>query len=158
MIKLIVVVFEDVLVEEKDFDFTNDKLAIYNLFKKYKLDETFLKEARKIFEKDSVINKYLEKLPSEMYSSKKFELLKELKEKYNKAKIIIYSKSISFMRDFIGENIDLNYVDDIIISSEIHYQKGDKTDLEYILDKYDVNKDEFIIFGGIGDNNLFNET
>lgn len=154
MIKLILVAFEDVLIEEKALNLTNDQLVIYDLFKKYKLDEIFLREARKTFEKDSVINKYLKELPTEIYRPKDFNLLKKIKAKYNNARIVVYSKSISFMRDFIGENIDIDCVDDIIISSEIHYQKGDKTDLEYILDKYAIDRGEFVIFGRIDDNKL----
>ena len=60
---------------------------------------------------------------NKLYYVKDKDIFKKIKDKYNNVKIIIATNHVSYVKDFIINNFNSSYLDDIIISSEIHLIK-----------------------------------
>lgn len=144
MIKVIAFDLVGVLVSEKDINMSFEEEKIERLFGPNINDSDYLKEARKIIEKDNVIIRTTESLIERLYEVKDDSLFKNLKEKYPYIKIIIATNHVSFIRNYIGEAFGVEYLDDIIISAEIHRVKPNKDFYEYILDKYNMKPSELL--------------
>ena len=71
-------------------------------------------------------------------------MFKKIKEKFPDVKIIIATNHVSFIRNYIGETFGVTYLDDVIISAEIHRIKPNKDFYEYILNKYNIKPDELL--------------
>ena len=144
MIKVIAFDLVGVLVSEKDINMSFEEEKIERLFGPNINDSDYLKEARKIIEKDNVIIRTTESLIERLYEVKDDSLFKNLKEKYPYIKIIIATNHVSFIRNYVGEAFGVEYLDDIIISAEIHRVKPNKDFYEYILDKYNMKPSELL--------------
>lgn len=79
-------------------------------------------------------------------------MFKKIKNKYNNIKIIIATNHVPFIRNFIGEAFGVEYLDDIIISAEIHKIKPNSDFYEYILNKYNINAKELLFLDDNIDN------
>lgn len=144
MIKLIAFDFVGVLVNERDIELTDVENKLERMFGPNLNDSDYLIEARKLIEKDSIIMNTTESLIEKLYKVKDRDILKKIKEKHPDVKIIIATNHLSFVRNFIGESFDVDYLDDLIISAEIHKIKPNVDFYKYLLDKYKINSKELL--------------
>lgn len=144
MIKVIAFDLVGVLVSEKDINMSFEEEKIERLFGPNINDSDYLKEARKIIEKDNVIIRTTKSLIERLYEVRDNDLFKKIKEKFPDIKIIIATNHVSFIRNYIGETFGVTYLDDVIISAEIHRIKPNKDFYEYILNKYNIKPDELL--------------
>ena len=80
------------------------------------------------------------------------EIFKKVKEKNENVKVIIATNHLSFVRNFIGESFNVDYLDDLIISAEIHKIKPNSDFYEYILNKYNIDSKELLFLDDNIDN------
>lgn len=144
MIKLIAFDFVGVLVNERDIELTDVENKLERMFGPNLNDSDYLIEARKLIEKDSIIMNTTESLIEKLYKVKDRDIFKKIKEKHPDVKIIIATNHLSFIRNFIGESFDVDYLDDLIISAEIHKIKPNVDFYKYLLDKYKINSKELL--------------
>ena len=144
MIKLIAFDFVGVLVNERDIELTDVENKLERMFGSNLNDSDYLIEARKLIEKDSIIMNTTESLIEKLYKVKDRDIFKKIKEKHPDVKIIIATNHLSFVRNFIGESFDVDYLDDLIISAEIHKIKPNVDFYKYLLDKYKINSKELL--------------
>ena len=144
MIKLIAFDFVGVLVNERDIELTDVENKLERMFGPNLNDSDYLIEARKLLEKDSIIMNTTESLIEKLYKVKDRDIFKKIKEKHPNIKIIIATNHLSFVRNFIGESFDVDYLDDLIISAEIHKIKPNVDFYKYLLDKYKINSKELL--------------
>ena len=152
MIKVIAFDLVGVLVNEIDIELTPEEERFERLFGDNINDAEYLIEARKIINKDSIIVRVTEELINKIYKVKDQELLKRIKEKYSDLKIIIATNHVSFVRNFIGESFGVDYLDDVLISAEIHKIKPNADFYNHILDKFKLLPEELLLL----DDNLKN--
>ena len=138
MIKVIAFDLVGVLVTEKDILLSNEEDKLERMFGDNLNDADYLIEAKKIINSDSIIMKTTENLIDKLYQVKDKDLFKKLKEKYPNIKIIIATNHVSFVRNFIDKYFENNYLDDILISAEMHKIKPNKDFYELILKKYNL--------------------
>lgn len=144
MIKHIAFDFVGVLVNERDIELTDVENKLERMFGPNLNDSDYLIEARKLIEKDSIIMNTTESLIEKLYKVKDRDIFKKIKEKHPNIKIIIATNHLSFVRNFIGESFDVDYLDDLIISAEIHKIKPNVDFYKYLLDKYKINSKELL--------------
>lgn len=144
MIKLIAFDFVGILVNERDIELTDVENKLERMFGPNLNDSDYLIEARKLIEKDSIIMNTTESLIEKLYKVKDRDIFKKIKEKHPNIKIIIATNHLSFVRNFIGESFDVDYLDDLIISAEIHKIKPNVDFYKYLLDKYKINSKELL--------------
>lgn len=144
MIKLIAFDFVGVLVNERDIELTDVENKLERMFGPNLNDSDYLIEARNLIEKDSIIMNTTESLIEKLYKVKDRDIFKKIKEKHPNVKIIIATNHLSFVRNFIGESFDVDYLDDLIISAEIHKIKPNVDFYKYLLDKYKINSKELL--------------
>lgn len=144
MIKVIAFDLVGVLVNEKDIELSNIEEKLERMFGPNLNDSDYLMEARKIIEKDSIIMNTTENLIDKLYKVRDRDIFKKIKEKYHNVKVIIATNHLSFVRNFIGESFDVDYLDDLIISAEIHKIKPNADFYQYLLDKYKLNPNELL--------------
>ena len=120
MIKVVAFDLVGVLVNEKDIELSETEEKLERMFGPNLNDADYLIEARKIIEKDSIIMNITETLIEKLYKVKDREIFKKVKEKNENIKVIIATNHLSFVRNFIGESFNVDYLDDLIISAEIH--------------------------------------
>lgn len=154
MIKVIAFDLVGVLVTERDIDLTTEEDKLERMFGSNINDSDYLMEARKIIDKDSILMRATEELIDKLYKVKDDNLFKKIKEKYNNVKIIIATNHVSFVRNFIGENLVVDYLDDVLISAEIHKVKPNSDFYNHILDKFDLKPEELLFI----DDNIDNIT
>lgn len=152
MVKMIAFDLVGVLVKEKDITLTSEEEKLERMFGPNVNDADYLLEARKIIKKDSVLMKVTEDLINKLYELKEEDLFKKIKSKYKDIKIIIATNHVSFVRNFISETFGVDYLDDVIISAEIHKIKPNKDFYMYILNKYHMKPQELLFV----DDNLKN--
>ena len=132
MIKVVAFDLVGVLVNEKDIELSEIEEKLERMFGPNLNDADYLIEARKIIEKDSIIMNITETLIDKLYKVKDREIFKKVKEKNENVKVIIATNHLSFVRNFIGESFNVDYLDDLIISAEIHKIKPNSDFYEYI--------------------------
>ena len=144
MIKVIVYDLVGVLVTEKDIELSSEEAKLERMFGPNLNDLDYLMMARKVISNDSVIIKTTEDLIAKLYQVKNKNLFKEIKEKYPNIKQIIATNHVSFIKNFINKYLDSKYLDDIIISSEVHKIKPHKNFYNLILNKYNLKPEELL--------------
>ena len=144
MIKVIAFDLVGVLVTEKDIELTSEEEKLQRMFGDNYNDSDYLREARKIIDNDSHIMKVTEELIDKLYQIKNENLFHKIKEKYPNCKVIIATNHISFIRKFIKENLETDYLDDVLISAEIHKIKPNKDFYEFILNKFHIEPEELL--------------
>lgn len=152
MIKVIAFDLVGVLVTERDIDLTTEEDKLERMFGSNINDSDYLMEARKIIDKDSILMRTTEELIDKLYKVKDENLFRKIKEKYNNVKIIIATNHVSFIRNFIGETLGVGYLDDVLISAEIHKVKPNFDFYNYILDKFDLKPKELLFLDDNIDN------
>lgn len=144
MIKVIAFDLVGVLVSEKDIELSEVEEKLERMFGPNLNDEDYLIEARKIIEKDLEVINTTKVLIDKLYKVKDKEILKKIKEKNENVKVIIATNHLSFVKDFIKESFNIDYLDDIIISAEIHKIKPNLDFYQYILNKYSIESKELL--------------
>lgn len=152
MIKVIAFDLVGVLVTERDIDLTTEEDKLERMFGSNINDSDYLMEARKLIDKDSILMRTTEELIDKLYKVKDDNLFEKIKEKYNNVKIIIATNHVSFVRNFIGENLGVDYLDDVLISAEIHKVKPNSDFYNHILDKFDLKPEELLFIDDNIDN------
>ena len=144
MIKIIAFDFVGVLVHEKDIDLTDEENKLERMFGPNLCDADYLKEARKIITKDSTIIDITEYLINKIYECTEKDIYRRIKEKYPSVRLIIATNHVSYIRNFIEENLEVQYLDDVLISAEIHKIKPNKDFYNYILNKYNIQPNDLL--------------
>lgn len=144
MIKYIAFDLVGVLVKEKDILLTSEEKKLEKMFGPNINDSEYLLEAKKIFNNDSIIIGTTEKLIDKLYEPREIDIFKKLKERYKNIKIIIATNHISLVRNFIEKTFESVYLDDILISSEMHKIKPNPEFYEFILKKYKIKPNELL--------------
>ncbi len=152
MIRVIAFDLVGVLVNEKDIVLTCKEYKLERMFGPNINDSDYLSLASKIVSKDVSINNVTKELIDKLYIVKDREIFKKLKEKYNDIKIIIATNHLSYVRDFIYKYFDVDYLDDLIISSEIHKIKPNADFYEYVLNKFNISSSELLFLDDNIDN------
>ena len=152
MIKVIAFDFIGVLANEKDIELSEVEDKLERMFGPNLNDADYLIEARKLIEKDSIIMNITETLIDKLYKVKDREIFKKVKEKNKDVKVVIATNHVSFIRNFIWEAFDGDYLDDLIISAEIHRIKPNPDFYQYILDKYKIVPEELLFLDDNMDN------
>lgn len=144
MIKVIAFDLVGVLVNEKDIQLTREEEKLERMFGNNINDADYLFEARKIIAKDSILMRTTEELIDKIYKVKDKDLFSKIKKKNSNLKIIIATNHVSFVRNFIGESFGVEYLDDVLISAEIHKVKPNADFYEHILHKFNINSNELL--------------
>ena len=144
MIKVIAFDLVGVLVSEKDIELSEVEEKLERMFGPNLNDEDYLKQAKKIVEKDLEVINTTKVLINKLYKVKDKKIFKKIKEINENVKIIIATNHLSFVKDFIKESFNINYLDDIIISAEIHKIKPNLDFYQYILNKYSIESKELL--------------
>ncbi len=152
MIKVIAFDFVGVLANEKDVFLTNAEEKLEKMFGDNINDEDYLIEARKIVDRDIDITQITERLIDKLYKIKDQKLFKKIKDQYDGIKIVIATNHVSFVKKIIKASYTPNYLDDIIISAEIHKIKPNKEFYIHILEKFNIQPNELLFI----DDNLKN--
>lgn len=152
MIKVIVFDFVGVLVNEKDINLTREEACLEKLFGPNRNDADYLFEARKIISNDALLVRTTENIIDRLYEVKDVTLFDKIKEKYNDLKIVIATNHVSYVRNFIGENLNVSLVDDVIISAEIGCIKPDLNFYQKLIRKLNVLPEEILFI----DDNQYN--
>ena len=144
MIKIIAFDLVGVLVHEKDIDLTDEESKLERMFGPNLYDSDYLMEARKIISKDSTIMDITECLINKLYECTEKNIFRRIKERYPNIRLIIATNHVSYIRNFIGENLEVQYLDDVLISAEIHKIKPNKDFYNHILDKYSIQPKDLL--------------
>lgn len=144
MIKVIAFDLVGVLVNEKDIELSEVEEKLERMFGPNLNDEDYLKQAKKIVEKDLEVINTTKVLINKLYKVKDKKIFKKIKEINENVKIIIATNHLSFVKDFIKESFNIDYLDDIIISAEIHKIKPNLDFYQYILNKYSIESKELL--------------
>lgn len=144
MIKVIAFDLVGVLVNEKDIELTETESKLERMFGPNINDSDYLKNAREYIEKDSILMRTTEDLISKLYKVREKNLFEKIKDKYNNIRIIIATNHVSFVRNFIGEAFGVEFLDDVIISAEIHKIKPNADFYQYILNKFNIKPNELL--------------
>ena len=157
--------FDDIK-EEKGVEFDTDLTAedlkeVVAIYKEDKIerlfghnlsDEEYLNNKTNIiYDKNEIID-ITKNIINKLYYVKDKDIFKKIKDKYNNVKIIIATNHVSYVKDFIINNFNSSYLDDIIISSEIHLIKPNYDFYKYILNKYNINSDNVLFLDDNKDN------
>ena len=137
---------------ENDIELSEQEEKLERMFGPNLNDADYLIEARKIIEKDSMIMNITETLIDKLYKVKDKEIFKKVKEKNENVKVIIATNHLSFVKNFIGKSFNVSYLDDLIISAEIHKIKPNSDFYEYILNKYSIDSKELLFLDDNIDN------
>ena len=152
MIKVVAFDLVGVLVNENDINLTEVENKLERMFGPNLNDAIYLIEARKIIGNDSIIMNVTKTLIDKLYKVKDREIFKKIKEKNKNIKVIIATNHLSFVRNFIDKSFDVDYLDDLVISAEIHKIKPNSDFYEYILNKYNINSKELLFLDDNIDN------
>ena len=120
MIKLIAFDLIGVLVTEKDINLSSEEDLLERLFGANISDSDYLNQGRKIISEDSTLVEMTTKIIEKLYKVKDYNIFLKLKNNYPDLKLIIATNHVSYVRDFINKNLNIDYLNDIIISAEIN--------------------------------------
>ena len=141
MIKVIAFDMVGVLVNEKDIELSLVEDKLERLFGDNLSDSDYLKDAEKITDKAIEIT---EEIMNKLYEVRDKDIFKKIKEKYPNIKVIIATNHVSIIKDYIKKVFNTKYIDDILVSAEMHKIKPNSDFYQYILDKYSINSNELL--------------
>lgn len=144
MIKVIAFDLVGVLVRENDFELTPECEKLERMFGPNINDTDFIMEARKIIPNDALLMRTIEYILNNIYDVRERNLFKQIKAKYPNVKIAITTNHVSYIRNFIGEAFGLDYLDDVLISAEIHKIKPNADFYEHILNRFKISPNELL--------------
>jgi len=135
MIKVIAFDLVGVLVTEKEINLNDTEEKLERLFGANESDEDYINKAS-LITNENIID-ITKNIINKLYVVKDRDIFRKIKEKYS-VKIIIATNHVFFIKDYIINNLDIENIDDIIISAKINKIKPNKDFYEYILDKYNI--------------------
>ena len=141
MIKVIAFDLVGVLVTEKEINLNDTEEKLERLFGANISDEDYINKA-KLITNENIID-ITKNIINKLYVVKDRDIFRKIKEKYQ-VKIIIATNHVSYIKDYIINNLDIENIDDIIISAKINKVKPNKDFYEYILDKYKIKNNELL--------------
>ena len=141
MIKVLAFDLVGVLVTEKDIILNDTEEKIERLFGANESDEDYINQAE-LITNENIID-ITKNIINKLYVVRDKDIFRKIKEKYQ-VKIIIATNQIFFIKDYIVNNLDIENIDDIIISAKINKIKPNKDFYEYILDKYNIKNNELL--------------
>lgn len=144
MIKVIAFDLVGVLVNERDIVLSNEEEKLERLFGTNLSDGDYLRAAKNIVDVNINVINITKILINKLYKVKDKDIFKKIKKIDSNIKIVIATNHISFVKDFINNNFDTMYLDDLIISAEINRIKPNLDFYEFILDKYKINANELL--------------
>lgn len=144
MIKVIAFDFVGVLVSEKDVNLSETEDRLERLFGPNISDEDYLNIGCKYEKNKKKLIDITKDIINKLYKINDLDLFKNIKKIDKNIKIVIATNHVSYIREYFKDNFDNKYLDDIIISSEIHEIKPNKEFYRYILNKYDLNPEELL--------------
>lgn len=133
MIKIISFDFVGVLVNEKDIKLSALEEELGRMFAPNINNSDYLIKANRLIDNTIDIISTTESLINKIYKVRDKNLFKEIKRRYSNIKIIVTTNHLSFVKKFITDNFDDNFLDDIIISLEINKIKPNIDFYEYIM-------------------------
>ena len=151
MIKVIAFDFVGVLVREKNIPLTEIEDKLERKFGPNLSDSDYINEVSNIIDRNLVIDTARD-IIDKLYEVKDTDLFKKIKEKNSNVKIIIATNHISYVKDYINKYLDIDNLDDSIISAEINRIKPNKDFYQYILDKYNIEPNELLFLDDNIDN------
>lgn len=151
MIKIIAFDFVGVLVREKNIPLTEVEDKLERKFGPNISDLNYMNEVSNIIDRNLVIDTARD-IIDKLYEVKDIDLFKKIKEKNNNVKIIIATNHISYVKEYINKYLDIDNLDDSIISAEINRIKPNKDFYQYILDKYNIEPNELLFLDDNIDN------
>lgn len=140
MIKMIAFDLVGVLVGEKSNVLNQVEDKLERLFGPNINDEDYIIRAKEIIG-DSNIEQFTKNIIDKLYRIREENLIENLRNKYPNIKIIIATNHLTYAKDFINSNFN---VDDVIISAEINKIKPNSDFYQFILDKYSINPNELL--------------
>lgn len=152
MIKVIAFDLVGVLVYEKRIELTYAEEKLERMFGPNINDSEFLIAGKEYIDDNYELVKTTEELINKLYEVREKDLFKQIKKKCPNVKIIIATNHVSYVRNFLGEIFDINYLDDIIISAEINKIKPNSNFYEHILNKYNIKPNELLFLDDNQDN------
>lgn len=141
MIKVIAFDLVGVLVTEKEINLNDTEEKLERLFGANISDEDYINKAS-LITNENIID-ITKNIINKLYVVKDRDIFIKIKEKYQ-VKIIIATNHVFFIKDYIINNLDIENIDDIIISAKINKIKPNKDFYEYILDKYNIKNNELL--------------
>lgn len=144
MIKVIAFDLVGVLVNERDIVLSDEEEKLERLFGPNLSDDDYLKKAKEIVCNEENIVNITKTLINKLYRVKEKDIFKKIKKINSKVKVVIATNHISFVKDFINNNFDTMYLDDLIISAEINKIKPNLDFYKYVLDKYKIEVNELL--------------
>ncbi len=144
MIKVIAFDLVGVLVNERDIVLSNEEEKLERLFGPNLSDEEYLRAAKNIVDVNINVINITKILINKLYKVKDKDIFKKIKKIDSNIKIVIATNHISFVKDFINNNFDTMYLDDLIISAEINKIKPNLDFYKYVLDKYKIEANELL--------------
>lgn len=141
MIKVIAFDLVGVLITEKDIILNDTEEKIERLFGANESDEDYINQAE-LITNENIID-ITKNIINKLYVVRDKDIFRKIKEKYQ-VKIIIATNHVFFIKDYIINNLDIENIDDIIISAKINKIKPNKDFYEYILDKYNIKNNELL--------------
>ena len=133
MIKIISFDFVGVLVNEKDIKLSALEEELGRMFAPNINNSDYLIKANRLIDNTIDIISTTESLINKIYKVRDKNLFKEIKRRYSNIKIIVTTNHLSFVKKFITDNFDDNFLDDIIISLEINKIKPNIDFYEYTM-------------------------
>lgn len=144
MIKVIAFDLVGVLVNERDIVLSNEEEKLERLFGPNLSDDDYLRAAKNIVDVNINVINITKILINKLYKVKDKDIFKKIKKIDSNIKIVIATNHISFVKDFINNNFDTMYLDDLIISAEINKIKPNLDFYKYVLDKYKIEVNELL--------------
>ena len=144
MIKVIAFDMVGVLVKEKDNVLNDIEDKIERKFGNILSDQDFINECKTIIKDEKIIINTAKNICSKLYEVKDYNIFKNIKKVYPNIKICIASNHVSYIKEFINNNMDINNVDNIFISADINKVKPNKDFFLHILDYYNIKLNELL--------------
>ncbi len=149
MIKVIAFDLVGVLVKEKDIELTEQEDKLERLFGPNISDEEFIYNSKHIINEDTVSVAY--NIINKLYEVKDCDLFNNIRIKYPNIKIVIATNHITFIKDFILKNFQIEE-NNIYISASIKKIKPHKDFYEYILNDLGIEYNEMLFLDDNVDN------
>lgn len=140
MIKVIAFDLVGVLVGEKNNVLNEKEDKLERFFGLNINDDDYIIRAKEIIQ-NSNIELFTKNIINKLYRIREENLIENLRNKYPDIKIIIATNHLSYVKNFIKANFN---VDDVIISAEINKIKPSFDFYQFILEEYNLNPNELL--------------
>ena len=144
MIKVIAFDLVGVLVKEKNNELSEIESKLERLFGPNLNDEDYIKQASQILNNNLDVKNITKNIIFKLYELKNLDIIETIKKQYNNIKIVIATNHLSYVREYINKNFDMDYLDDIIISAEINKIKPNEDFYKHILNKHNIDSKKLL--------------